>query len=116
MSSTDGMDIGRIISLIMENPKIIEEISALAKKDSDPSAADPPTETAPVSEDAGTARQKPDTPMEKAVAEASATAHSPRAQRTMLLNAFKPYLSKERAKALDSVVSIVDILDMMRAR
>ena len=39
-----------------------------------------------------------------------------RSNRSQLLCAFKPYVSGERAKAIDSMLAIADILDMMRAR
>ena len=36
--------------------------------------------------------------------------------RSQLLCALKPYVSKERAGAIDSMISIAEILEVMRAR
>ena len=109
MSEQEGLDIGRVIGLIMENPKLIEEISNLAKQGE---------KSVTQADDIGDSTRQVEVPIEK-VAPASApisTTASHRSDRTQLLNAFKPYLSSERAKAIDSMISIVDIIDMMRAR
>ena len=109
MSEQEGLDIGRVIGLIMENPKLIEEISNLAKQGE---------KSAPQASESGDNARQVEAPIEKptpASAPISTTA-SHRSDRTQLLNAFKPYLSSERARAIDSMISIVDIIDMMRAR
>lgn len=109
MSEKENIDLSRVVSLIMENPGLIEQISNLTKQKSD----DPPsTEEIPeiVAENKG----------EEAESVASQPTYSPplngRTNRAQLLGALKPYVSKERAKAIDSMISIADILDMMRAR
>ena len=107
MSEQESLDIGKVVSLIMENPQIIEQISSLAKK----------KESAE--------EEKKGEPTESSITEAtssvpSAPAHTnagtSRGNRAQLLGALKPYVSEERAKAIDSMISIADILDMMRAR
>ena len=108
MSESQGLDISRVISLIMENPQLIEQISALAKADSKEH-----NEKAEAVETAS--EEKTD------VTPASSPAtYSPinqnRVNRAQLLGALKPYMSNERAKAIDSMLTIADILDMMRAR
>ena len=95
-------DLSRIVNLIMENPKLIEEISALAKGDGEP-VSDKPQ-----------------------VSESEARASSPtyaeekrsdgRERRAQLLSALKPYLSGERQKAIDSMMTFADIIDSMRGR
>ena len=109
MSEQEGLDIGRVIGLIMENPKLIEEISNLAKQGE---------KSAPQASESGDNARQVEAPIEKPtpVSAPISTAGSHRSDRTQLLNAFKPYLSSERAKAIDSMISIVDIIDMMRAR
>ena len=97
MSEKESLDISRVVSLIMENPQLIEQISALAKQD----ASSPPEEKA---EEA------------KPVAADTYNPVSARGERARLLGALKPYVSSERAKAIDSVISIADILDVMRSR
>lgn len=102
-------DISRVISVIMENPKLIEEISALAKASGESDNAEAPTDSGAESP----AMQKEDT---EASAEPTYTSRSSEKNRTRLLSAFKPYLSSERAKAVDSMITIADILDAMKAR
>lgn len=94
-------DISRIISVLMENPELIEQISALAaeKKEEEPTPAPPEeerTETVSVS-------AKPE----------ASSIHSRREQ---LLSALKPYLSDERQKAIDSMMTFADILDAVRRK
>lgn len=88
-------DLSRIISVIMENPSLIEEISALAsKKDGSDEKAEE--------------------------AEATVSTERPTAdlnsRREQLLSALKPYLSSERQKAIDSMMTFAEILDTVRRR
>lgn len=105
MSENGIGDLSKIVSLIMENPKLIEEISNLAKRDD------------------STEVQAEEVQKGEDVAEASVPVMSTRAQtphtassRARLLGALKPYVSEGRANAIDSMLSIADILDMMKAR
>ena len=105
--SDNGLDISKVISVIMENPKLIEEISALvsakeAPKDSIQTAAE---KTAEVTAE----------PVQDSLPAYTPPAYN-KGNRAQLLGALKPYVSRERAKAIDSMLSIADILDMMRAR
>lgn len=107
MSDNGGLDVSKVISVIMENPKLIEEISALV------SAKDAPKEMSEsaVEKSAEVAAE----PTQESQPASAMPAYS-RGNRAQLLGALKPYVSKERAKAIDSMLSIADILDMMRAR
>ena len=107
MSDNGGLDISTVISVIMENPKLIEEISALV---STKEAQNEPNENI-------SAKPAEETvaPVEESLPTYAAPAYN-RGSRAQLLGALKPYVSKERAKAIDSMLSIADILDMMRAR
>ena len=107
MSDNGGLDVSKVISVIMENPKLIEEISALVSAKESPkeiieSAAEETTEAVA-------------DPMGESTPAYTPPAYS-KGSRAQLLGALKPYVSKERAKAIDSMLSIADILDMMRAR
>ena len=100
--STQGKtpDISRIISVIMENPDLIEQISSLVKE----APRDEPKEVA-----------------EEPVAEVETSAlpssgQDLRARREHLLSALKPYLSGERQRAIDSMMTFADILDAMRRK
>ena len=108
MSEQENLDLGKVISLIMENPALIEQISSLAKQNQSaeqqaeqPAAPQAEEQTAP--------------PEQKTEPTYSPITHH-RNNRAQLLGALKPYVSKERAKAIDSMISIADILDMMKAR
>lgn len=103
------MDISKIVSLIMENPKLIDEIKGLAAKEEGASE----TAEEVVSDTVGETVKE---------SEAEATLgrvlqNSPeRTKRKALLKALKPYVSENRGKAIDSMMSVADILDMMKAR
>ena len=92
-------DLSRIVSLIMENPKLIEEISALTKKEESASSSD-------------------EEKSEPTVAPAPNISEPiiRNTKRSQLLSAIKPYVSGKRAEAIDSMISIVDMIDMMKAR
>ena len=109
MSEKENLDVGKIVSLIMENPQLIEQISSLTKQipkeESQDYADDKPPENEVIAaeEEPAVATNQPTYPIS-----------SNKTNRAQLLCALKPYVSKERAKAIDSMISIADILDMMR--
>ncbi len=108
MSENQGLDIGRVVQLIMENPQLIAQISNLARQDASANNEDT-AEKAEKVEDAAAEAVQPIQPTYAPVVQK-------RSNRSQLLCAFKPYVSGERAKAIDSMLAIADILDMMRAR
>lgn len=95
-------DLSRIVGLIMQNPELIEQISSLAK------------ESSKEEENEGLENKR-----EKEVNEIPAsvdienTRDDSRQRRRELLLAIKPYLSENRRTAIDSMSSILDILDVM---
>lgn len=93
-------DISKVISVIMENPDILEKISSLLSTDTQVPRADK-EEVAAV---------PPSTPTY------SPQESEKKARRSQLLSAIKPYVRKERREAIDSVIAIADIVDMMRRR
>ena len=102
MSDTD---LSRIIGLIMENPKLIEEIKNLASKDKSEEEAAISEENQAIAEEAIQASIEPSFAPSESLS---------RKKRRELLCALKPYVSEGRSKAIDSMMSIADILDMMR--
>lgn len=108
MSDQENIDVGRVIGLIMENPGLIEQIANLARGGENPPEAKPAEEEK--SEEMAVAEAEP------TVSQPTYAPPSERVNRAHLLGALKPYVSKERAKAIDSMISIADILDMMRTR
>ena len=91
-------DISKVISVIMENPDIIEKISELVKGNED------------------SAPQKADAAVSSAPQLTGAPVTERRKMRSQLLYAIKPYVKKSRADAIDSVIAIADIVDMMRRK
>ena len=96
-------DISRVISLIMENPKLIDEIKGLVEKDG---AVEKAPETKAVEQ----------TKMIDDVPATSSDTVRPKKRRQDLLAALKPYISDERRKAVESFVTIAEILEVMREK
>ena len=93
-------DISKIIGRIMENPSLVEEIRALA-------------------DDSGTSKEAAKNPESQTEEVKASVASEPRphpSRRRELLCALKPYLSEERSRAVDQMLSITDILEMMRSK
>ena len=100
---SDTPDLGKIISLIMENPDLISKIQGLAKGNEIKNAT--PTEIAATTEEKA---MKTDAVINPG--------HDGKNKRKALLAAMKPYLSTERSKAIDSMMSVADILELMKSR
>lgn len=115
-------DLGKIIELIMKNPELISQIKELSAKDSDESAAQPPSEEHEGTEilteeisDSGESSQPTAYTATEGIPPNSADSGI-RSRRNELLRALKPYVSNERGKAIESMMTIADILDMMRSK
>ena len=92
-------DISRIISVLMENPELIDQISALVNE---APAEEPPNEP----EQTAVAVEASTTPVYEGI----------HGRREHLLSALKPYLSEERQRAIDSMITFADILDAVRRK
>lgn len=91
----DSPDLSKIVGLIMEHPEIVGQITALlngTEGESEPTEAKKPEESTPVG---------------KGVTER-------RSDRARLLGAMKPYLSPGRAQAVDTMITVAEILENMR--
>ena len=107
------LDLSRVISVITENPDLIARISALATE------GDKKEELPTVSEGEGGDLNADSAVNEETAAvssEPSVSGDGARKSRQRLLSAFKPYLSTERARAIDSMLAIADVLDTVRGR
>lgn len=100
-------DISKIVGLIMENPKLIEEIKSLAN---DGAKKEGEVEAVNGDNDATEATDTVETGAKTSSVDIS------RVRRRELLSALKPYVSEKRAGAIDSIVTIADILDAMRSK
>ncbi|MBQ8720162.1 MAG: hypothetical protein IJY65_03930 [Clostridia bacterium] len=101
--SVQNQDISRIVTLLTENPSLVEEIKSLIEKSA---KEDAPASASPAIED--TVTLAPDAPDEN-------IGHG-KGRRGQLLCALKPYVSKERARAIDTMMTFSQILDMMKER
>lgn len=100
-------DISKVVGIIMENPELIERISAMMKEGEAPSEEKNESKESEMIE----------APAEEVSTKALPTsAEARRHNRTRLLGAMKPYLNESRVKAIDTMIGIVDALDMMRGR
>ena len=107
MSEGGGLDLGRIISMIMENPALVEQISAMAKGGQ--------ADSAPKIEPSEEAEQKV-TEVASQVPKYQGSTATPKSNRAQLLEALKPYVSADRGKAIDSMLTIATILETMKTR
>ena len=100
-------DLSRIVGLIMENPKLIEEIKAIANADKDEESIEnqPEVKEIKAAETANAIKVEDEHASQK---------RGNKAKRGELLRAMKPFVSSERSKAIESMISITEILDMMR--
>ena len=101
-------DLSRIVGLIMENPRLIEEIKSIANGEKSEQEAQAP----PEADDA--LKAEPTVEAAKILEESLPQKRGHKAKRGELLRALKPYVSSERSKAIESMISITEILDMMR--
>lgn len=99
-------DISKVINLIMENPELIASIKSMLGKEKEES-------TASIDES-----KTPDEEAKETVAEAAVKEPEPktdtRGRRNALLRALKPYVSGERAKAIDTMMSLADVMDIIK--
>ena len=93
-------DLSKVINLIMENPSLIEQIRSMvsgAEQNEDKESEikiDTPPPPSPETKDTYT--------------------KSHASKRNDLLRAIRPYLSEERAKAIESMITIADILSVAK--
>ena len=95
-------DISRIINVLMENPRLIEEISALAQSAGETTSTEP--------------EKKSEERVEETAATLTPDPIAVRGRREQLLSALKPYLSDERQRAIDSIMTFADVLDAVRRK
>lgn len=101
--ATQPTDFSKIVGLIMQNPALIEQIANLTKQGSDFD------ETAVAKESLNDPISEPEETVVSVPPRRDTHSH-----RHDLLGALKPYLSENRRAAIDSMISISDILGMMK--
>ena len=94
-----GADISKLVGAIMQNPELIERIKALAGSQG--------------AEEAKEQTREPESlPTSEPVREES---HGDRRRRELLC-ALKPYVSKDRAKAIDSILSFATVFNIIKEK
>ena len=108
----NGINLSEVINLIMSNPELMNTIKSMGQRLSTE------RDSEPVDSKAEEEREKAP---ETASSEESTATYShleqkaqPGGRRRRLLSALKPYLSADRASALDSILVIGDVLDAMK--
>ena len=99
---SDTPDLSKIVNLIMQNPHLISEIQALAS-----TADSEEAEALPIADEVEKEAPKMGD---------SAPRVSKNEKRARLLSAMKPYLREERAKSIDTFLTIADMLDAVRSK
>lgn len=108
----ENQDISKIIGIIMENPDIIARIKGLLDKQD---ASDIKTEQA--------AAIKADDGQNEGQSEPAATETNDaylksqsKKKRRELLSALKPYVKSERAQAIDTMLSVIDVITTIKGQ
>ena len=104
----ENQDISKIIGIIMENPDIIARIRSLADSENEKSAA-------AVAEYVGPEQQSAVNDVKKDTEPSHNRAQSKKRQRE-LLTALKPYVKNERAKAIDTMLSVIDVITTIKGQ
>ena len=101
-------DISKIMGLIMENPEIIEKIKLMMKENSSDESHEQTRKS-----------ESTDNHEEPVMAEPERTddtykKQSAKKRRNELLCALKPYVSSERSRAIDTMLSVIEVIDIMK--
>ena len=100
-------DIAKVVGLIMQNPELIETIKGMIGNSERPQD-DAPDNKEVNGGDATEAK-------EVSVTErASTESDGKRKRRNTLLQALKPYVSENRSRAIDTMMTIADMLDAVK--
>ena len=103
-------DLSKVISVIMENPTLIEEIrKTLTKAEINEEKGDT---VPPVSEKAAENESVADSE----ITSRAAYGQKGKSKRNDLLRAMRPYLSPERGRAIESMISVADILFALKEK
>ena len=103
-------DISKVMGLIMENPEIIEKIKTLMKDNSSMQASEQESNSESGEVQAETVMAEPER------TDGTYKRQSARKRRNELLCALKPYVSSERSHAIDTMLSVIDVIDIMKEK
>ena len=101
--------LSQIVSLIMENPDLVEKIRSIAAQSIDPqSESEEVTVEKTVSEAVAEETSPPRAETEKEP-ERQGASHK---RRTELMRAIKPYLSPKRQNAIETMITVAQLIDI----
>ena len=101
-------DIAKVVGLIMQNPELIETIKGMMGKSD-------VAQDSEVNEDRQESKNDiPETKEAMAMGSANPDSGSKRKRRNTLLQALKPYVSEGRSRAIDTMMTIADMLDAVK--
>lgn len=104
---SESLDLSRVVSLIMQNPELISKISELASTGSS-EQSEAEEEALPLSDEPIAEQSEP---VSLPVREESR--HD---RRSKLLSAMKPYLSAERSRTIDTMLTVIEMVDSIKRR
>ena len=107
-------DLSKIIGLIMENPDVIERIKNLTSTVSDSSTDEKKEVPNEILSDASDTFEQASSQTATAPKEKNGVYDKKR--RTNLLYAIKPYVSENRSKAIDTMLSVMEVIDVIKER
>ena len=118
----DGsFDLSKIISMVAENPELVSSFKSMlssvntteSNKNGNSTINDENQyESKPLEKE--NERQEKPLETEPAIAEQKNTAILRKRRRKELLCALKPYVCSERSKAIDTMLSLTDVLDVLK--
>ena len=97
-------DVSAIVKMIMDNPRLVEEIGAMVKNDAVSKKSEPEDKD-------GT--NIPNAEAISVVGEIPTEGSKSRSRKDLLF-ALKPYLSEKRGRAIDSMLSVADVLTVLK--
>ncbi len=113
-------DLSKIISVIMENPDIINKIRSLADSaqstETEAVVSDTDTQEAEVSDNVSDDKKTDEPVMAFPQKEMNKSQVFHKKRHRELLCALKPYVSKDRARTIDTMLSVIEIIDLVKAR
>lgn len=114
-------DVNEVIRILTEHPQLLSQISSLLRSQTqDPAphgeSGQREEATAEVSAMPETGERVSETAQEIPASAAPARRRHTAKERKTLLCAMQPYVSEKRAQSISSLLSVVDILDVLQGR
>ena len=110
-----GVDLNSVINLIMQNPELLASIKKLAEESEEEVSVTPEK----IEEKHAPEMPTPEKEIQRVEAQISqptTRSKHTKGKRSELLHALSPYISEGRQKALESFMTIADILELMREK